>query len=75
MSLSNLLPKLDNAGRRLILAEILGEPVGLRLAKQARSIKSRQHNDQPVPHLKTIINSNPKAQQKEQSIVPTKGED
>ena len=42
MALSDLLPKLDNAGRRLVLAEILGEPVGSRLAKKARSQKNRQ---------------------------------
>ncbi len=30
MSLRRLLPTLDNAGRRLVLAEVLGQPVSMR---------------------------------------------
>jgi hypothetical protein len=41
VSLSKLLPTLDNAGRRLVLAEILGEPVSLRLAKRFREVASQ----------------------------------
>ena len=34
MTVSKLLPTLDNAGRRLVLAEILGEPVSVKLARR-----------------------------------------
>ena len=37
MSLSKLLPTLDNAGKRLILSEVLGEPISLRLARQRKA--------------------------------------
>ncbi len=33
MSLSKLLPTLNNAGRRLVLSEVLGEPLGLRMMR------------------------------------------
>jgi hypothetical protein len=33
MSLSKLLPTLNNAGRRLVLSEVLGEPLGLRMVR------------------------------------------
>ena len=34
MSLRCLLPTLDNAGRRLVLAEVLGQPVSMRHARR-----------------------------------------
>lgn len=34
MHISKLLPTIDNAGRRLVLAEIVGEPVGVKLARR-----------------------------------------
>ena len=34
MSLRRLLPTLDNAGRRLVLAEVLGQPVSMRHARR-----------------------------------------
>ena len=34
MIISKLLPTLDNAGRRLVLAEIIGEPVSVKLARR-----------------------------------------
>ena len=36
MSLRHLLPTLDNAGRRLVLAEVLGQPVSMRHARRRR---------------------------------------
>jgi hypothetical protein len=48
VSLSKLLPKLDNAGRRLILSEVLGEPVSIRLAKQ-RQLQLQQQAKQGTP--------------------------
>ena len=57
MALSKFLPNLDNAGRRLILAEILGEPVGIRLAKRARSLATKQSADQHRKHSDQTLNS------------------
>ena len=34
MHISKLLPTLDNAGRRLVLAEVIGEPVSVKLARR-----------------------------------------
>lgn len=47
MSLSKLLPQLNNAGRRLILSEVLGEPVSIRIAKQRQSLRQRQDKEMP----------------------------
>jgi hypothetical protein len=44
VSLSKLLPTLDNAGRRLVLAEILGQPVSFRLAMRFREISNQTSN-------------------------------
>ena len=42
MSLRHLLPTLDNAGRRLVLAEVLGQPVSMRYAhRRGRSVPTR----------------------------------
>jgi hypothetical protein len=34
MSLRRLLPTLDNAGRRLVLAEVLGQPVSMKIKRE-----------------------------------------
>ena len=57
MALSKFLPNLDNAGRRLVLAEILGEPVGIRLAKRARSLAAKQSTDPHRIHSDQTLNS------------------
>ena len=44
MSLSKLLPTLDNAGRRLVLSEILGEPVALKMMR-LRHVKGAQSGE------------------------------
>ena len=44
MSLRRLLPTLDNAGRRLVLAEVLGQPVSMRHARRrGRPNPAQQH--------------------------------
>ena len=48
MSLSKLLPTLDNAGRRLVLSEILGEPVALRMIR-LRQVKGAQSGEASDP--------------------------
>jgi hypothetical protein len=51
MSLRRLLPTLDNAGRRLVLAEVLGQPVSIRLKRQIaqRSTSSALPEDSKTP--------------------------
>ena len=46
MSLRRLLPTLDNAGRRLVLAEVLGQPVSMKRARR-RTRPQKTHNNTP----------------------------
>jgi hypothetical protein len=74
MSLSKLLPTLDNAGRRLVLSEILGDPVALKmnrtrlamLAPQTKGNKRRTGTDErsPEDHSKKEVSSQQKASDK-----------
>ena len=47
MSLRRLLPTLDNAGRRLVLAEVLGQPVSMRHARRRGRPAPPERSDTP----------------------------
>ena len=48
MSLRRLLPTLDNAGRRLVLAEVLGQPVSMRHARRRGRSRLPDQLDTPI---------------------------
>jgi hypothetical protein len=51
MSLRRLLPTLDNAGRRLVLAEVLGQPVSMRHARRRGRPNPAQSPQDAKPSL------------------------
>ena len=56
MPISKLLPTLDNAGRRLVLAEIVGEPVSVKLARRRHEKLMKTRTSTSVSAQDTISN-------------------
>ena len=54
MSLRRLLPTLDNAGRRLVLAEVLGQPVSMRRARRRGKSVTPERSERPSSHTTAL---------------------
>ena len=67
MSLRRLLPTLDNAGRRLVLAEVLGQPVSMKRARRRPHSKKSPEMDESTPRrLDLKRNSAPESVHKDE---------
>ena len=58
MHISKLLPTLDNAGRRLVLAEIVGEPVSVKLARRRHKMLMKTRISTSVSAQSTVDDKN-----------------
>ena len=69
LRLQQLLPTRDNAARRLILSEILGEPLGVKLRRESMERARAQVKMKPLDPLGRPASTTPTPSQEVTSIA------